>query len=426
MRPARQLRTGPRSGAVRLGVTLSLLALVAVPAVPSQAGLTSPYVRKSIVTLSPGITWEKGVARTSSGIQAVQVGRIDTRNPNVHLEALLSNDKIVKLERPSDNAQRNSRPGKLAMIATNGDVSIAGDTGAGAVPPSMHIHEGQILAGTSCGRPTLGVDADGDARIGWVRNRLTFDMTERLTNWEGKILMRGVNRAPNTNQISLFTSDFGKTTLVMTSSIVAVLDPDGPIPATGRAWATVTELILGGVNTPIPEGGMVLVGKGAKADPMKLLKPGDRVSFLAEFGEGTNNACGGTAVVSSWDDTAEALGGNYFTARNGQNVAPTYSQYPKGGVAAPRTNIGITADGIVLMVVVDGRQSGYSIGMNLIEMGDLMLSLGAVHAFNLDGGGSTVMATRPAGADRISVSNRPSDGRERYLTQALAAFAVGD
>lgn len=424
MRSARQPRSGRPSGALRIAVALSLLALVAVPTASTQAGLTSPYVRKSITTLAPGITWEKGVARTSSGIQAVQVGRIDTRNPNVSLEALLSNDKIVKLERPSDNANRNSRPGKLAVIATNGDVSIAGDTGAGAVPPSMHIHDGAILAGTSCGRPTLGVDADGDARIAWVRNRLVFDMTQRLSTWEGKILMRGVNRAPNSNQISLFTPDFGKSTLVMSSSLVAILDPDGPVPASGRVWATVTSLIPGSVNTPIPAGRMVLVGKGAKANPMKLLQPGDRVSFLAEFGDGTGNGCGGTEIASSWNDVTEALGGNYFTARNGQNVAPTYSQYPKGGVAAPRTNIGITADGVVLMVVVDGRQSGYSIGMNLIEMGDLMVSLGAVAAFNLDGGGSTVMATRRAGDDRITVSNRPSDGRERYLTQALAAFAI--
>jgi exopolysaccharide biosynthesis protein len=76
------------------------------------------------------------------------------------------------------------------------------------------------------------------------------------------------------------------------------------------------------------------------------------------------------------------------------------------------------------MVVVDGRQAGYSIGMTLAEMGALMASLGAVDAANLDGGGSTVMAIRPPGAAHIRVSDRPSDGRERMLTQALAVFSV--
>lgn len=405
---------------------MAMLALVAVPTTPTQAGLTSPYVRKSIIELAPGITWEKGVARTSSGIQAIQIGRIDTRNPNVSLEALLSNDKVVKLERPSDNAERNSRAGKLAMLATNGDVSTAGNTGAGAVMPSMHVHDGEMMVGTSCGRPTLGVDADGTARIGWVRNRITFDMTARLPGWEGKILLRGVNREPSSNQLSLYTSSFGKSTLVKGSALAVIIDPDGPVPVAGRVYGTVVDVVPGSVNTPIPAGGFVLLGRGEKSDPMRLLQPGDSVSFLGEFGDGVGNNCAGKEVVSGWDDTVEAMGGNYFTARNGVNVAPTYGQYPKGGVAAPRTNIGITADGIVLMVVVDGRQGGYSIGMNLIEMGDLMLSLGAVSAFNLDGGGSTVMATRRAGDTRINVSNRPSDGRERYLTQALAAFSVTD
>jgi hypothetical protein len=427
MRPASTARSLRRSGALRFGATLTLLALVAVPALPTQAGLTSPYVRKSITTLSPGITWEVGVARTGSGKQTVYVARIDPTNPNVSIEALLSNDRVIKLEKPSKNAQRNSRPGKLAMVATNGDVSTAGDAGAGAVMPSMHVHDGVMQVGTSCGRPTLGVDSDGTARIGWVRNRITFDMTQRLPKWwEGQIILRGVNRAPNSNQVSLYTPTFGPSTLNMTTSFDVVINPDGPIPASGVVWGTVEELRPGAVNSTIPAGRFVLVGRGEKAASMKSLVIGDRVSFVTEFGDGTQNACAGKDVVSSWDDTEEALGGNYFTARNGQNVAPTYSQYPKGGVAAPRTNVGITADGIVMLVVVDGRQSGYSIGMNLIEMGDLMLSLGAVHAFNLDGGGSSVMATRPAGATSIMVANRPSDGRERMLTQALAAFAIGD
>ena len=76
------------------------------------------------------------------------------------------------------------------------------------------------------------------------------------------------------------------------------------------------------------------------------------------------------------------------------------------------------------MVTVDGRQSGYSVGVTLAEMGRLMKSLGAKHAFNLDGGGSAVMARFKPQSGRFGVANRPSDGRQRPATQAFAVFRV--
>ena len=178
-------------------------------------------------------------------------------------------------------------------------------------------------------------------------------------------------------------------------------------------------------NTDIPRGHIIVTGSGTRAEPLHALRIGDRVAIQTDIQAADDaNRCGPGSQISGWDNLVEAQGGNYFTVRNGRNVAPTFDQYPKGGVTAPRTNVGITADGDILMVVVDGRQGGYSIGMNLIEMGDLMLSLGAVAAFNLDGGGSTIMAVRQPGAAHITVSDRPSDGRERSLTQALAVFSI--
>jgi exopolysaccharide biosynthesis protein len=117
------------------------------------------------------------------------------------------------------------------------------------------------------------------------------------------------------------------------------------------------------------------------------------------------------------------MGGGEFTARNGHVDAPG------GGPAGqrhPRTNVGVTADGRVLMVVVDGRRPGYSVGVTLPEIGRLMVSLGATDAINLDGGGSSVMAARLPRTDSFRVVNRPSDGRERRLTQALAVYEVTD
>ena len=74
----------------------------------------------------------------------------------------------------------------------------------------------------------------------------------------------------------------------------------------------------------------------------------------------------------------------------------------------PRTGIGYTADGRVIMLVVEGRNLPVSGGVTLSELADLFLQLGAVEALNLDGGGSSAMVVN--GANTI----RPSDaGNQR-------------
>ncbi|WP_209443681.1 phosphodiester glycosidase family protein [Paenibacillus camerounensis] len=59
--------------------------------------------------------------------------------------------------------------------------------------------------------------------------------------------------------------------------------------------------------------------------------------------------------------------------------------------ANPRTAIGMIAPNHYVFVVVDGRNEGYSRGMTLAELADVMQELGATEAYNLDGGGSSTM-----------------------------------
>jgi len=56
----------------------------------------------------------------------------------------------------------------------------------------------------------------------------------------------------------------------------------------------------------------------------------------------------------------------------------------------PRTAIGQRADGAILMLVIDGRQIE-SLGATYEDLIEIMLEYGAVNAFNLDGGSSTMM-----------------------------------
>lgn len=125
----------------------------------------------------------------------------------------------------------------------------------------------------------------------------------------------------------------------------------------------------------------------------------------------------------------EAVGGRGVLTRDSvitgevdTEGATTFSQ-----ARHPRTAVGIADDGKrLLLVVVDGRQAGYSAGTTLRETATIMLALGARESLNLDGGGSTAMvlpvrdSSGAAGAVFRPV-NRPSDPTgERAVANALA------
>lgn len=79
----------------------------------------------------------------------------------------------------------------------------------------------------------------------------------------------------------------------------------------------------------------------------------------------------------------------------------------------PRTAIGQIDTLHYAVVVADGRQDGYSIGMTLPELQDIFLSLGTKTAINLDGGGSAEMWFNG------QIINQPSGGTERKITDII-------
>ena len=96
---------------------------------------------------------------------------------------------------------------------------------------------------------------------------------------------------------------------------------------------------------------------------------------------------------------------------------------------ASRTAIGIKADGTVVMLMVDGRQAPYSVGMTMAEVGAAMESLGCVQAVNLDGGGSSTFATQREGEPEndtsagLTLRCRPSDGYERKVSNTIMVLS---
>lgn len=86
----------------------------------------------------------------------------------------------------------------------------------------------------------------------------------------------------------------------------------------------------------------------------------------------------------------------------------------------PRTVVGIDAKGKKLVIlVVDGRKPGISLGMDYDELGAEMIRLGCRQALNLDGGGSSMMAVRDSKTAEMHILNTPSDGHERAVANVL-------
>lgn len=71
------------------------------------------------------------------------------------------------------------------------------------------------------------------------------------------------------------------------------------------------------------------------------------------------------------------------------NGKPSFITGNGGWGTAPRTVIGQRSDGIVLFLIIDGRQIGYSVGADMLELTNIMTNYKAINASNLDGGAST-------------------------------------
>ncbi len=84
----------------------------------------------------------------------------------------------------------------------------------------------------------------------------------------------------------------------------------------------------------------------------------------------------------------------------------------------PRTAAGVTADGTVVLLVVDGRQPSISNGASLADLAYIMASLGCIDAVNLDGGGSSTFILKNE-KGKFVTENSPSGGSLRSVANGL-------
>jgi hypothetical protein len=165
--------------------------------------------------------------------------------------------------------------------------------------------------------------------------------------------------------------------------------------------------------------------------PMKT-KPGDlyrwAVSDGVEISYRKNPSRGyffiirkdGTADIvahppaSITNEVAYAMYGNGFVLRDGKYGFP--ADNPRFTGLEPRTAFGLTADKRTLVILaVDGRQPGYSLGASYVDMAEIFKREGCTDALNLDGGGSTSLVVFNEKSNRPEMLNRHPGGYVRKI-----------
>jgi len=305
------------------------------------------------------------------------------------------------------------KQGERVLSGINGDyfVMATGD------PLGIVITEG-ILRSSASYLDAVGFLPDGKAIIGKPELTVT-------AKFGGNALkVADVNKVRTNAGYYLLSDDFASTTQNTQAGIDVVLAPvrdslgssvtadngqtitQSDVLKIGSRVSCVVEQVLDSSGSvSIPEGKFVMtINKNSGAylvSTLAAVKPGDTMDIEI------------TSTDSRWNSADCAIGALYRILTLGKVNTGL------DDAAAPRTAVGVKADGTVIFYTIDGRQSGLSVGASMTQVANRLLELGCVDAVCLDGGGSTTIGTTLPGSNGFSVLNSPSDGAQRSVTDAL-------
>ena len=198
--------------------------------------------------------------------------------------------------------------------------------------------------------------------------------------------------------------------------------------------------VIAGINGEFytqegPEGYMIKDGASI-INGTRISSDSIQYPFHGFFGV-TEEGCGlPPFVIGTYDNDWENYKGCLIQATGGQfilnrdDIIPDYSDLIECIVGEkdydqetfyryknrhPRTAMGIDENNNVYMVVVDGRQPGYSDGMLINELGELMKFLGCSISINMDGGGSSTAVVHLPGDLDAPIEGDGGENYEAYV-----------
>jgi len=370
-------------------------------------GFGAASERRETQRLAPGLTLTR-IAREGPlrlGVLEVKRGALSGK-----LRVALSGGRVAGRRTVSAMARAQG-----ALAAVNGGF-FASRGRTNGDPVGAMISDGKVVSEPVRDRSALLIPRDAQerarvARPGW-RGAVRFGARRR--GLDGVERARGLvpgcggfgGDRPTQRPSTALCTDSSELVLLSRRFGTRTGTPPGGVEAV--VTRGVVRSVRRGGNASIPHDGYVLSGTG---DAARFLashaRAGRRPQLRADLTVSGRRLDPGNADLVS-GGPALLSRGRIATRERAEGLPSAFAR-----TRAPRTLVGVRADGTVLLVTIDGRRPGYSRGATLLESARVLRSLGAREGLALDGGGSTTMV---AGSKLVG---RPSDGSQRPVSDAL-------
>lgn len=365
--------------------------------------------RKSLAqefrTVHEGVEYAQVELRLGEDPVKINLLRLDLKR--VRLDVHHALDKAIGLETTSSIAKR-----KGAVAAINAGFFRLDKSEFAGDAASVLMIDGRLLSESSNGRIAIGIINGKKKTDVFFGNDVLKPM---VTGSKYSVIgVDGVNRQLKGDEKIVYTPEFGPSTLsaqntseliVRQGRIVEIsqkgnssIPKDGFVISTngefGDAWKVRSKVRLS-MATTIPMYDLAADIEDERNGKEKFLTFGREVVFkLEDVTNGVPQLIKNRKIDITWEQEKASW-------------AFVFNRHPRSAVAKMN-------DGKFLMITVDGREPGVSVGMTLQELAEYLLNLGAVDAMNLDGGGSTTMVLDG------KVVNKPSDPTgERKIGDAI-------
>ncbi len=335
-------------------------------------------------------------------------------------------NKLTVVTETVENFKKNN-PDKTPVAAINGDLWMVAYAhgrieGAGTnyngytdavvkkeltLPRGFNVYNGEIITSDYMYQETpyegqfwsFGTTADNKMLIGCPKLDITLD---------GNTKVDGLNRLPANNALVAYSDKGCLNNYALDDAYELLIKTNGYTVKHGEKISGEVVAIYDkntAENPTMQDDYIILTARGTAVNKINKYKIGDSITLdfdlTEKFGRDTE----------IWQSVTNATGGHMpFVVDGMKNETGTTQNYPV-------TIIGIKNNGNVVFLTNDGRQAGFSTGLDFDMYWDLADDLDLNTAFILDGGGSAEMVVLDEG--QYKVTGKPSDGKERTVVNSV-------